>query len=205
MDRRFILLIIGIIRIGLIILILYFTFSRIFTAPATNLVSLVPTTTSNPTRTSQQSNEDAWQTYNGSILGFTIQHPADVEIRDEQQNTVSLVKLGPTQTQGTELFDGFNVSIDVGPYSEESFKAFTEKTHKDDGDDPVTQEISTLEKVEIANKQGYQYSKVGLGEYTIVILPKEEGVFFRISKLVEDPTNQKYENTVDRMLSTLSL
>lgn len=148
-----------------------------------------------------------WTLFNSKALGFSIRHPDEVEVITTQQGVVSFIMIGPTQSQGTELFDGFNVTISKGIYSPtnyENFRGFVEEERQNKSKDPATQSVSALAPVTIAGKEGFQFEQNALGDYTHIYLPTISNEYLLISKIVADPGNLGFEETINKMLSTLT-
>lgn len=154
--------------------------------------------------TSDPSIISGWETSSFSSIGFSIDHPPDFQVQENQEGSSTLLKLGPTQREGTEIYDGISMTFDTGGYAND-LQAFAEERRQISIAEPSTESAGNLEPVTIAGIEGYQYRMVGLGEFTIVYLPKDEDTYFRISYLVSDPANQGFEGLADTILSTLNL
>lgn len=175
-------------------------------APTPTEIPITPTPTEvlsspTPTATSSAIPED-WETYSSTETGFSLSHPPDMEISTNQDGSISFSKLGPTQTEGTELFDGISLNIESGDLSENSFSTFVENRHEEAQDSPVS-EIGELTEGTLDGKTTYQYIETGLGVFTHIYIPFEENSYVHVSLLVEDPSGQGFEETAEKIISSI--
>lgn len=168
-----------------------------------------PTTTDNPTEAttspSPTINEVAdWPTYTSDEIGFTVNYPSDFQVIDTQPGAVTFLRLGPTQAQGTELFDGASITFDSGEFEGE-FEDFVGAQWRTAQEDPTTLSITDLSPLTINGVPGYGYSLSALGDFTVVYLPKGENEYLRISYIVADPGSLGFQEDTNTLLSTITL
>lgn len=156
-----------------------------------------------PTQTVQI--PDNWQTYTSDEHGFTIQYPPDVDVEQRQVGGIQFIKYGPTQTEGTEVFDAISVVIDTGILGGVSLREYVDMRQQESDNEPIVESVSTVEQVTVGEYSGYQYTIVGLGEFTYIYLPKGENSYVQITNGTVDPTDQGFAETVELMLSTLQI
>lgn len=169
------------------------------TPSATN----TPIKTISPNPTSEA--PDNWVTYASEQFGFSIIHPPNMEISEDPQEGVRFTKLGPTQKQGTEFYDGISLTFSSGSYSEDNLETFVEAEHAKMQEEAVTQNLSNIEKVTINGTEGYQFKSVSLGTFTHIYLPAGEKRYVHIVNATLDPEDEGFEKTVNTMLSTLEI
>ena len=174
-------------------------------SPTPTISQTTPTPSIEPTPTATQSATQVpsdWVAYDDDGTNFTLSHPADFEIRENQDGSVAFVKLGPTQTEGTEVFDGIILTVNSGPYEQASFSDFVKENHQEAQQSPVS-EVGEITEGLVNGKIVYQYEEQGLGVFTHIYIPFEENAYVHVSKLVEDPTNEGFEETADTIISTI--
>ncbi|MBN1181773.1 MAG: hypothetical protein JXB49_05750 [Bacteroidales bacterium] len=133
---------------------------------------------------------------------YTIKYPSDAEI-NIQENTINISKWGPTQTEATELFDGYSVTIE---------SVETSQTPEEYADTLIAEVESAgigeitegSEPVTINGYKGVTYTEKGLGTFKHIILGSDNSsVLIHISVLVSDPGGLGFQKEVDQILSTL--
>ena len=145
-----------------------------------------------------------WPVYSSSQYKLTFKHPPDITptIDIDNQNMVAIVKKGPSQKEGTELYDGLSLKIS-------SQKLPKEKTFKEDAQEAEQQSTEngtitkTLKSTTIAQLNGYTYSARGLGEHKYIFLPQGETNYLLIIDSTTDPSSQGFEKTVNQILSSI--
>jgi hypothetical protein len=163
----------------------------------------VPTATSTPIPTPTPSVPDDWQIYEPDS-NWSISYPKKMQTRENQDGSVSFILLGPTQTQGTEVYDGIIFTVETGVYTENSFQSFAENGYQENADEPTTSEITDLTQVSIQDKKAYQYTVTSLGEFTHIYIQGAGKTYAHISMLIEDPGDESFQEIADKMLDSLS-
>lgn len=157
---------------------------------------------SSPTPTEDGDPYSGWNTYNSDVLDITFKYPSDMKLQENPDNTVQLIKLGPTQKEGTELYDGISLTVRTAIYTGD-FQDFVE-SERLESMDPIIDEITSLEEREIASLSGYGFTIVGLGMFDQIYLPLNSEEFVHISMLVSDPQNEGFAETVDLILASIT-
>lgn len=172
----------------------------------TQAVDLTPTQSSgvaDPSPTIQVAVPDDWQRYANEDVGFLIHHPDSMEIESNPVGGVKFQMEGPTQRQGTELYDGISLTIQRGSFEAGSFDAFVQNEYVEEQDSPTNSGLSELRERTMLGRRGYEYVVTGLGEFTHVYLPLEGKRYAHIYYLVEDPEGDDFAQILSDMLSTL--
>ena len=152
-----------------------------------------------------------WKTYTHPNVPFTFKYPSGTEIkesitiRDEsRENSIRLIKQGPTQIEGTELYDGLGLRLGFNTLAGRRLEELVDERVAE------SEEIGTVleEKraIEFQKYKAYTYKAEGLGisEYIYLQTP-DESTYIEIVNFTEDPTEQGFESLVDQILSTLRL
>lgn len=146
-----------------------------------------------------------WKTYTSSEYGFTISHPPDVT-HDTMPEEERFYKHGPSQSSGTELYDGILLLIKSGNLSGKSFEQWIDEKYAVLKNDPVQPRMGEKKTVTIAGKQGISFTVSSLGDRTMIYLPKGNNQYLEISNGTVEPaeSTQGFQKTVDQMLSSLT-
>lgn len=143
------------------------------------------------------------KTYTSSEHKFQVDYSSDLKMETYNtpqigQNTlggtVVFSKLGPTQKEGTEFYDGLSITIGVVKKSiSDSLKTAADKETT-----PSDPEISTktpLKEIEINSLSGYETTVNGLGSFKITILeyPGKTDRMYYIATFAEGPGESKVE------------
>jgi hypothetical protein len=144
-----------------------------------------------------------WQLYTNSEIGFSIKHPNDVEVNEDSVNkSVSLVKFGATQVEGTEFYDGISLSIKAGSLSQMSLKQFVDTVGKDD---PAAEVVSGPEAITVAGMSGYKLTVSGLGEFDYYYFPKGADGYLEVVDYTQDPGQTGFAETVTLIMESLTV
>lgn len=165
--------------------------------------SAAKTPTVNTTQLSELTGE--WRTYTSPEWGFSINYPFDVKTELTQEG-VHFLKLGPSQSTGTELFDGLSLLIYSAELPDVNFDKFVQLEHLKIKNEPVYESVSNLEKAQIAGYSGYKFEATGIGTSTTYFL-KNDSRFIKITDMTVEPQNagRDFHKTVEQMLNTLQV
>jgi hypothetical protein len=145
---------------------------------------------------------ETWVTYRNERLGFAMQHPPQMNVHDNG-NELVFVHLGPTQREGTEVYDGISLSV-----ARETFARGVNSLQRHAEQQLAAAQqhgtiVVPLQPRTVAGLSGYAYTLEGLGRFTVIFVPHTMNTTLRLSYLVADPQNRGYQTMVDRMLSSL--
>lgn len=165
-----------------------------------------PTSTPSPTSNTSAvpvngSMSASWKEYISDTQNFSIKYPSEMEVR-EQNGVSSFALLGPTQSLGTEVYDGIIINISSRGLEGKTLKKFAEEEHQVSKNEPLAQNVTNVEAVTVNGMRGYQFRVSGLGEFQNIYLPEGEGGYFLITYLIEDPTGKGFRQIINSMLST---
>lgn len=139
-----------------------------------------------------------WKTYK-LFDKVTIQYPAGV-ITKKEGDVYVFYKHGPSQTLGTEVFDGFILSIMSNKLGGKTLDEVVQEKEAQ-----FQEIIEPPRAYTVAGEAGIRFRARGFGESTTIILPYGDTEYIEMSLLIEDPKNQGFKAIVDTMLSTLVL
>jgi len=143
-----------------------------------------------------------WSVYQ-SEEGWSLDYPAELEVRETQEGGVNFNYMGETQTLGTELFDGYSINIRMSGLGTNSLEELVERERQEMIEEPAVMEVSEAQEKMVAGFEGYEFEVKSLGVFRHLYLLVGEGEYLEISYLVADPENVGYQDTVDEMLESL--
>lgn len=144
-----------------------------------------------------------WQSYSSDEHNFSIMYPPDIDIEQRERNAVRFTKWGPTQREGTELFDAISLTFNSGSLGGESLESFVMNKIEEERESPVSEVTSDLRETSVSNINGFEYEVASLGESTHIYLPNRNNRYLLIINGTKDPENQGFSETVEQMLSTI--
>ena len=154
----------------------------------------------NSTSSSLPTQIDGWETYTNEQWKFAMQYPGTMTVRQMDNHSVQFFVLGPTQSTGTEMYDGISMEVMYETY-EESFKDVADAAvQNSESNSEITE---PLKPAKLGGVNGYTYSVTGLGSFVNYYLPINEGEYLVVTYLVSDPTNAGFKDTVDKMLRSM--
>ncbi|OGM06088.1 hypothetical protein A2125_00560 [Candidatus Woesebacteria bacterium GWB1_43_5] len=139
-----------------------------------------------------------WETFENNI--YRLKYPEGFEVNKDEGNVVTLLKLGPTQKEQTEFYDGISLNFDpreISGNSKDYVEIRLEESRRLGSD--ITKEIS---EIEIGEYKGFTYSARGLGNSKYIFLESKSGLFLVITDSTVDPGNLGFTNVVDKIFST---
>lgn len=168
------------------------------------LASVTPSPAVSPSPAPEVNIPDDWSTYTSTKYGFSLRYPSDVR-HDLTTDGERFYKLGETQSEGTELYDGISVIIRSGSLGEQDFATFVDKAHTDIASDPVAPEVGEPYPVTIAGIKGIAFTVRSVGERTQLYLDKGNGEYLEILNGTVEPAggNQMLKATADKMISSI--
>ena len=194
----------------------FLTYQSMVKKPTTeNAIQIMPTSaptrpedTSLPVSTEMVasptlSQNNSWITYSCVPLGFSINHPADLEPK-KQAETISFSKWGPSQGAETEFYDGISLTFSGGMYVG-NFDAFVNRKLQE-----VKEWLSYVSSTEpkalvMAEKEAWSFEAVTMGKAIYYYVKKNENLYLEIIDATNDPTSQGFKDIVSQMLSTLKI
>lgn len=155
------------------------------------------------------------KTYINNKAGWQIDYPTNENIKISTfgptqigQNGIgdvtTFTKVGPTQSEGTEFYDGYSMTIGLKSKSEnQSVKDFADSDSKPD---PEISTRSDLKNIFINGHKGIETTVSGLGEARLVYLeyPGSKDKVYYISIFSTGPgeSEEKYDAIVEEMLNS---
>lgn len=171
----------------------FFAQTRDTVAPTTNGNIPSPITTESltrPTELPKPTTPPDWITYTSSDLGFTIKHPKEVKVT-KREDGIHFLQLGPTQSQGTELYDGLSILVSSPNLGNQSFEDLVRAEYQKSKDEPVISRITELNPLTINGTNGYMFEVEGIGVATLIYLEKSANQYITITNSTVEPQNSK--------------
>ena len=142
------------------------------------------------------------ETYTDILLGITFDYPNDMEINDKDGG-LRVYKWGPSQAEGTELYDGVVLSfMKVDNPDKLDLEAFA-KLELENEIVFESEVVKPLEAITHGLIPGYEFTTLGLGESTSFYFINSAGEMIRASYFVEDPLAQGFDEILNNILESL--
>ena len=177
--------------------------------PKPSPISQSQTTQTSPAPTPAPTDETTnWKTYTNTQYRWTIKYPPEMKFEENPPGGnppgIYLFLFGPTQVDGTELYDGISLSILSDFLGNKTLKQVL-----DEDINKVTQYAVLQEEPKSISlgkaAEGYQYRlyfERGGQVTTTHFLSGKNGQFVHIVDGNIDPTNKGFANIADQILST---
>lgn len=162
---------------------------------ATPTASLEPTSTATPDPTAN------WEVYKSSI--YQVKYPNSYTSTEEDGGILHLSMWGPTQTEGTELFDGAAITFQPREIPDTTLVSWVNLKIDAINKDELSTLLGDPDPISINGYNGFTYTTEGLGTYKHIILEsKDKIMFIEIDVITSDPGDLGFSETVDSILST---
>ncbi len=147
-----------------------------------------------------------WKTYKNDHIKVALRYPKEMFTQEYESQGIFYVGFGlwgPTQKDGTELFDGIGLNIWREAYStNQTFETFIEQKRKDQVGSSNTP-VSPAVPVQIAGHDGSVFDVEGLGGGVNMYIPLGHGEVIGIDYKASDPKSIGFQHIVDQMLGSL--
>ncbi len=146
-----------------------------------------------------------WVPFSSKKYGYTLRHPKGIKTETTSEGD-SFLQLGPTQSIGTELYDGISVAIKSSKLNKETLQQIATKRRLEISQEPTTQSISQLEAVSYATASGFLFRTSSLGEAEFIYMQKSPTEYLEIINATVEPKNrdQTFQNIVTAMISSIT-
>lgn len=175
--------------------------------------SSLPTEVFSPTPTVDPTAN--WLTYKKENICYTFKYPKEFTLDEKltwkienknipEETLVDLFWVGPSQAKDTEFYDGISLMFSHPLEIENtSLKDYVgnkiEKIKKEE----TAEIIKPMEEITINGINGYTYTIQGLGIFQSIFLQSpDETCTVEITNATNDPTNQGYQKTIDKIFLT---
>jgi hypothetical protein len=158
--------------------------------------AIIPlTNTPNP-----DSKNTIFKDYTHPTHGYAVKYPSDAKL-STQNTELTISKLGPTQRDQSELYDGILIKINVKTTEGKTLKEVAEARVE------ASKELGTilkpLEEVTINGKTGYTYRTRGLGEMTYTFLPFKDNQYLEVMDATHDPSKQGFVEIAKEIIDSI--
>lgn len=149
--------------------------------------------------------ENSRSGYDGGLIDINFTYPARFQLEERPDfDLVKLTFIGPTQQEGTEVYDGIIINFRLEDIPENA-DLETAAKQAAQANPEVTEIINPVSQSQLAGYEAYTYRSRSLGEYTHYILNYSGDQFLHISYTAPDPENQGYQQIVNEILDSLSM
>lgn len=166
-------------------------------------VTIQPSAT---TSASASSINVTWETYTDAEIGFEVEYPSQAEVESRENEgpydySTNIMYTGPTQTRQTELFDGLSFSVRRSTLNG-SLDGFVQARIQD------IQQVGTVtagpNETTVNTYTATTFTADTLGVYTNYFIQTDANTVVAITTMSPDPTNQGYDQWIDRMLESFT-
>lgn len=162
---------------------------------------LMPVVTLTPTPEEGAGMED-WTAFSKEGISFTFKYPPDLEYREYQDGSQSISKWGPTQTEGTEFFDGISMSFKTGDLEGKTLSVWVDGKYAELKE---VFETTAPEEVQVAAASGLKMHVKGMVEADYYYMPVGASSYLEIIDATKDPTSLGFAETVKKILSSVRI
>jgi len=145
---------------------------------------------------------DSWETYNNEKIGFEVKHPEQVEVITHAENQVSLQLVGPTQSTGTEFYDGLSLGFRTVEKTAEQTLVDVANAQLKDIVEVGAVEVEPVPS-QIGGKDAIYYVSRTQGKFQVYLVEKSDTEVLEVSIFVEDPTDIGFKEIVEAMTNSL--
>src|SRR3989344_8469207 len=205
-----ILVVIGLI-VGIGITFAYFQFKS-KPAPQPEPATIQTTSQSSPvSKVSPTASADetaSWKTYTNKEQGFEVKYPNDLEVILRDGRYILFSKSGPTQEEGTGFHDGIWLQIKTANLNGQNFETavknlYDQRIREWSLSPPPPTLSKPLTEILFNSKTAFTYTVIGAGILEHIFVASDK-IYAEIVNSTADPTNQGYQNTATKILSTRS-
>lgn len=161
--------------------------------------SVVPTTIDDPNGL----NVEDWESFDSEDLGLSFLYPNAAKVINNQNGEIGVVRRGPTQTEGTELFDGYALTFSKG-YYDTDFLHFVEDFRSTTVANSTISAVSEITEYPTPYAAGLSFTIVGLGKFDMILLPLTENEYLFVSRLVSDPQQLGFLAETDTIIFSVN-
>lgn len=147
------------------------------------------------------------KSFNDPNFPLTFKYSTDLEVIAQEYNdlgikTVTIQKLGPTQRDATEFYDGVSISFTVENLNGQTLDEYVDK--KIEKSKEIGDILKNKEETYLNNIPGLSYTAQGLGIFEQLYFQNGDEVI-RIINNTNDPTEQGFDNIAEFILGTFQL
>lgn len=146
-----------------------------------------------------------WLTLPNKDVCYTFKYPKDITFQErKEENIIHLSLWGPTQEKDTEFYDGislsFSLPLQIGNTSLKDYVDSKIEESKQFGEI-----LKPRSEITVNGIKGYTYTSEGLGIFQNIYLQSpDKTCTVEITNATNDPTNQGFQETVNKILATFN-
>lgn len=145
-----------------------------------------------------------WERYHNSEFGFAIAYPPEATFQIEASNRVKFTVLGPNNTMGSEITDGFTFTVGThDKSSNQSLRDFAEEQYEEAL--VAGSSVQSPTRTTVRNQETYTFQVSTLGTVTYYVIEKDNTTAYTLSYNISDPQDRGYQEMVETMLSSFEI
>lgn len=142
-----------------------------------------------------------WERYELKDLEVTFPYSPEMEVSQNPDGSVRFVLFGPSQSRGTEMYDGIILTFSQGVY-ESTLKQYVDTLALQQSDD-IYMETTPVTTILVNKRLSYKYAVSSLGTFTYIFVPLRDKLYLSVSYLMEDPKEQGFREVLDTILANI--
>ena len=147
-----------------------------------------------------------WKLSNSSKYGYSIRFPKNMQ-SDTTSEGDRYYFMGPTQSLGTELYDGISLLIKSHRYNGKTIKEVATERHDIMEKEETTKSITSVSEVGYRSVFGYKFRREALGDADFIYIPMNKDEYLEVINMTVEPENAKndppYTQIVEQMISSI--
>lgn len=145
-----------------------------------------------------------WVPFTSEKYEYTIKHPADMQ-KDTGPEGDRFFKHGPTQSLGTELYDGIILMVKSGPLEGKTIEQLAQTKHQELKNAETTQSVSDIITKSYGPNTAYQFHLTSIGDGDYIYLQKSPTEYLEVINMTVEPAQREpaFQQTAETMISSL--
>lgn len=171
--------------------------------PSVTSADLVSTLSAESSRTAIPAD---WKMHTSDKYSYSIKFPKNMQ-NDTMSEGDRFYFLGPTQSLGTELYDGISLLIKSNRYNGKSVKEIAEEQYEIMKKEETTKSITRVSEVSYRSVFGYTFRREALGDADFIYIPLNKEEYLEVINMTVEPENANndptYTQIVEQMISSI--
>lgn len=154
-----------------------------------------------PQNLNDNNQKDVWVFYENKDIGFSIKHPDYLEPEEQQDGSIGIFFLGPTQKTETEFYDGISLYFKLTPLEGKDLIDIVEENRRIFVD-LYGDSVSKISEIVVDLVSGFVFSDEK-GQY--IYLGVGNNNYLEINNMTVDPGDLGYKQTASDILESAKI
>lgn len=164
------------------------------------------TTGSNPEVERPDVIPNDWKSYVSLGQQYEFWYPPSATVSSRAENgeqIVTIERLGSTQKTGTEITDGYRLSMLLGTFREQTFEAFVKNRADTLSQSPTIRSIQGTDSYQTMYDVGRVIYVNGQPDRDYIYIPGPDNTYLLVVQIIEDPREQQFGVEASTIISTV--